>query len=323
MYSLARRITFGLQALLAVVTALLATGCGPGLSPNRPLAVRVVVPPDVEVLPLYLGIERGYFAAEGLAVTVVPDADQYRGLHTLADGGAEIAFGASSIVVESAKHGHDMRILAEAAWLGGRTAAIVVRGDGSVLDLAALAGRWIAAPSPGSQDRLLARARLDNDSAAAASNRVQWERTTAPEHRASQLANRDVDAAVLREPWLTDAIRAHGFTALAYLGTTNILFPTSTYVATSRWTDKHPDAVAAFQRALHRAAGASARPALDDLAVRHLHITPHTAARMDLPLYPTIGPSAAQLQRVPNLMHHYGILTGPFRVAPLVALSGE
>lgn len=52
MYSLARRTTFGLRVLLAVVTALLATGCGPALSPDHPLAVRVVVPPDVEVLAL-------------------------------------------------------------------------------------------------------------------------------------------------------------------------------------------------------------------------------------------------------------------------------
>lgn len=38
-------------------------------------------------------------------MTVFPDADQYRGLHTLADGDAEIAFGSSSIVVESAYRG--------------------------------------------------------------------------------------------------------------------------------------------------------------------------------------------------------------------------
>lgn len=262
------------------------------------------------------GIERGYFPAAGLAITTIPEHDLYTGLHTLVYGGADIAFGASTIVVETAYRGLDVRILAEAGWLGMRAAAIVVRGDGSVPALAALAGRTIGAPSTGSQGRLLAQARLDNDSEAVASDRVEWVPMDMPE----RAATRDVEAVVLREPWLIDAIDAHGFTALASLGDTSIIHPTSVYVAATAWAENHPDAVAAFQRALHRAARdlRQDRAALGDLAVRHLNITPGTSARMGIPIYPTSGPSVPQLQRIPDLMHRYGILAEPYRIAPLV-----
>ncbi|WP_340682742.1 hypothetical protein LCL61_29305 [Amycolatopsis coloradensis] len=77
------------------------------------------------------------------------------------------------------------------------------------------------------------------------------------------------------------------------------------YVATTAWTDNHPDAVPAFQRALHKVAKdlTEALGAREDLAVRHLYIAPDTATRMDFPVYPTSGPSVSQLQRVQNLMH--------------------
>ncbi|RSM80534.1 hypothetical protein DL991_10480 [Amycolatopsis sp. WAC 01375] len=323
MHSPFRRIAISLRVLLVIVTALLATGCGPAFSPEHPLAIRVIIPSELDALPLQLGVERGYFADEGLAVTVIAEHDQYTGVHTLVGGGADLAFGAGTIVVESAYRGLDVKILAEAGWLGERTAAIVVRGDGSVPDLAALAGRTIGAPSPGSQDRLLAQARLDNDSDAVPSARVEWVLMDMSERTASRLANRDADAVVLREPWLTDAVRAHGFIALAYLGDTSIIHPTSVYVATTGWTKKHPDAVAAFQRALHRAARdlQDDRAAFDALAARHLNLAPDTAARMGIPVYPTSGPSVLQLQRIPNLMQRYGILAEPYRVTPLVLAS--
>ncbi|MFK0249599.1 ABC transporter substrate-binding protein [Amycolatopsis azurea] len=323
MHSPPRRIALGLRILLAVAAALLATTCGPTLSLEHPLAVRVLVPPELDTLPLRLGVERGYFSAEGLTVTVLQEPDQCAGLHTLASGGAEIAFGASTVVVEAVYSGLRVTILAEAAWLAGRTAAIVVRDDGSVPDLAALTRRPVGAPHAGTQDRLLAQASLDNTSGAAPSNQVEWATMDMSEHIVTHLADHDIDAAVIREPWLTDAIHTHGFTTLTYLAATNLLYPLSTYVATTTWADRHPDTVAAFQRALHQAARDSTRPAIDNLAVRQLPINPDTAARMDIPLFPPRGPSVSQLQRVSNLLQHYGIIAGPYRIAPLVAPAGE
>ncbi|MFI7121909.1 ABC transporter substrate-binding protein [Amycolatopsis sp. NPDC049868] len=321
MVTVARRFTAVLHVVLVIGTTLLATaGCAPAFSPEHPLAIRVIVGPDLDTLPLRHGIERGYFAAEGLTVTTIPEPDPYTGLHTLVDGGADIAFGGGTVVVEAAYRGLDVKILAEAGWLGDRAAAIVVRGDGTIPDLAALAGHTIGAPSPGSQDRILAHARLDNDSGAVPSDHVQWVPMDPPDHTASRLAHKDADAVVLREPWLTDAIHAHGFTALAYLSDTSLLHPTSTYVATTAWAEQHPGAVTAYQRALHQAARdlRTDRAALNALAVRHLRITPDTAARLGIPLYPTHGPSVSQLQRIPNLMHRYGILAEPYRIAALV-----
>ncbi|MFD6072132.1 hypothetical protein [Amycolatopsis lurida] len=111
MLSTLRGIALG---VLVVVTALFATCCGSSLSSEHRSGWVSSSAGTRHRGPISQDRARPFFAAAGLAVSAVPAPDPYVGLSTLAGGGADIAFGSATSMVEMAYQGLDIRVLAEA-----------------------------------------------------------------------------------------------------------------------------------------------------------------------------------------------------------------
>jgi NitT/TauT family transport system substrate-binding protein len=131
---------------------------------------------------------------------------------------------------------------------------------------------------------------------------------------AAALAADQVQAAVLPEPFASQAQQMLGVTVLADLNqgaTTD--FPVQGYVVTRQWAAAYPHTLAAFLRALEEGQQrADARRSTAERAMQSLPTTPvplavseQTAAIMSLDNYP-VGPvDIPRIQRVANVMSQF------------------
>ena len=126
---------------------------------------------------------------------------------------------------------------------------------------------------------------------------------------AALAANR-VDAALLAEPFITQAAKEFGAVPLfdAASGPTAEL-PIAGYGTTGKFARENPKTVAAFQRAFAKgqeAAGAD-RSKVEKLLPGYAKIDPQTAALVNLGGFPS-RLEATRLQRIPDLMLEFGML---------------
>ncbi|MFK0249615.1 hypothetical protein ACIQUM_33365 [Amycolatopsis azurea] len=98
--------------------------------------------------------------------------------------------------------------------------------------------------------------------------------------------------------------------------------PTGSNVVTADWARQHPTEIAAFQKALSRAAKeATSKPEIvQQIAVREMKVDADDAPGMKMPIFP-LAPSGVQLQRWADLMDSYGVIDRPIRMADLFIAS--
>ena len=102
---------------LPLVVALAVTACGGGTdeSADGLTTVRVAVIPTVTKAPMYLAMEKGFFADEGLAVEASVVQDGAAVTAAVTSGSAEFASSALVPTVVAADKGIPVRIVATAA----------------------------------------------------------------------------------------------------------------------------------------------------------------------------------------------------------------
>lgn len=309
-------------AVLAGLAVLVVTGCSaPAPSPEAPERPRLTVTslPIVDVAPLYLAQQAGYFRDAGLDVTIRPLTSSPQGFSGLADGSIDIVAGANYVTyLQAQAQGRaDLRVVAEAALASPGLDQVVVGPRSGIADLRGLAGRTVAVntPPPNIQtltlDRVLAGRGVDPRT-------VRY--VPMPFARAvDALRDGTLDAAWLVEPFVTQAERAVG--ALPLVDPTSgptEAFPLDGYFTTSRFAEQFPATVRAFRTAISRGA-ALAADAQRTTAVlpTFAPVDGPTATLITLPNYPTTL-EPARLQRVADLMNAAGMTPRRLDVADLV-----
>ncbi len=129
-----------------------------------------------------------------------------------------------------------------------------------------------------------------------------------------------VSAISVVEPFLTGAEQMLGAKmVLSQCSGSLASFPLSGYFATESWTQRFPHTAAAFQRAMEKAqAYADANPdAVRQVLPTYTKVTAAAAQHLVLNSFPATL-SAAELQRVADLMHTGGVLQSPFNVQPML-----
>nr|WP_255355347.1 ABC transporter substrate-binding protein [Amycolatopsis sp. MJM2582] len=319
-----KRCSSVLSFVLAATLLLATSACGllggdtdESSGPRPKVAATLMT--ILDSAPLRWAIDQGYFRAAGIEVTPVPAESGQAGIAKLQGGDADIAYaGDVAIISAVATGGLDLRVIAQAAMAGPETMWIMVRNDGSVPTVADLAGKRIAHNGVNGVSHMLTRAvmathKVDDST-------VQWTRANFPDIP-GLLARKEIDAALLPEPYimaankqqlkpLIDPIKGGGFEQS---------IPTGSYVVTAAWAQQHPAEIAAFQRALRRAAAeVTSKPEIvQQLAVREMKVDAGDAQLMKLPIFP-LKPSAVQLQRWADLMHSFGVIKQPVRMSDLV-----
>jgi NitT/TauT family transport system substrate-binding protein len=310
--------------LTVAAAAVLAAGCGSSAASqtNKPAVekpdITVAVVPAISAAGLYIAVQRGYFAAVGLHVKVVPIASGINALPNLVNGSVDIDEGqwAADLAAEASGAAR-LKALAAASSGGPGVQQIVVPAGSPVQTVPGLRGKTIAVNALKGLAVLLTSNVLESNGVDPAS--VHFVVIPFPAMGTALAAHR-VDAAFIAEPSLSAAETGHGVVPLADVDQgASQNFPISGYVATTVWAQKYPKTAAAFVWALERGqtlAGTS-RAAVQQALVPALHISKVTAAMMALGTFPlTVNP--IQLARVADLMQHNGLLPSSVKPAALV-----
>jgi NitT/TauT family transport system substrate-binding protein len=130
---------------------------------------------------------------------------------------------------------------------------------------------------------------------------------------AAALKSGEINAAVLPEPFASQAQQAYGVSTLADLDQGAATdFPVQGYVVTRQWAAQYPHTLAAFNRALQEGQEIAdtnrhaIELAMEELPMKPvpLAVTKLTAAVMAADNYP-VGVDPIRLQRVADVMHQF------------------
>lgn len=280
--------------------------------------------PVLGVAPLYIAIENGYFADEGLAVTAEVFPSGALSLPAMIGGELDLVF--SSYIpfyLAQAQGAAQLQIVAESSASAPNSFGIYTMPDSPVQTLADLEGRKLAVNVTGALAELMAREALANTGVDA--SRVEFVEVPFPEIGAV-LQRGDADAGFLAEPFITAASATLGVERLADVGVGTVDgLPIDGFGATEAWVKQHPNTAAAFQRAIQRAA----ETAGDNRAEVEKVITSY--AKVDVTLAPLMAPlqyptsiNPTRLERVSDLMDAHGFYKDkePVDVASMVGIPG-
>jgi NitT/TauT family transport system substrate-binding protein len=311
------------RRLAFVVVCALLVGCGsssPSEEGSGPDRVNVGVIAILDVAPIYLGKEKGFFANRDIDLTL-----------TTAQGGAAIVpavvsgqyqFGFSNVV--SLLLARSQRLPLKVVSNGNNSTgvdgkdfgSVLVRADSPIRSAADLAGRNIAVNTLRNIVDTTVRASVRK--AGADPSRLRFTELPFPDMPAA-LQGGEVDAAFMVEPFQS-AARAQGARSVAssYVDAASNL-TVAVYFTSQELLQRDPDLVRRFSEAMRESlAYADAHP---DEARRvigtYTRITPEVIAQVTLPKWPP-EVNRASVQTLADLALQDGLLESPADVGALL-----
>ncbi|HEY2309155.1 MAG TPA: ABC transporter substrate-binding protein [Streptosporangiaceae bacterium] len=327
-------------AAAAAAGLFLVTGCHvPGFSssaaggPTATGTVTVVAPLGVAAAPLYIGLKDGLFSRAGLTVHVVSASSVPQEVAALRKGSADIAFGDYADMFFAQEDNPALHLLAVADGYdaGPNVMEVLTLPNSGILKPKDLVGRTVGTAQqqgmplrnqkhqfiPYSTDTVATWSVLSSDNVDG--GKVRWHPMPANE-LVSALKNGKVAAILATEPTIYEAESQLGAVPVldSCTGATANL-PLDGYFTTTSYAGRNAQAVAAFRGALEKAQAQAAMAApLQTALTKSTGLQAQAAAMITLGTYPTTL-SAANLQRVVNLMFTFGALPKQFNVPSIVA----
>ena len=326
---LIKRLGFCLAAAIPAVTLAACSSGGSGGTPTGPppevSSVIVNVIPTADAAGVYIAEDDGYFAQQGLNVKIVTNPTGNDAIGDLQNGTAQFVQGTDVTFIQAQDVGSfdskpaNLRIVADTSQLQpGNQGLYVMPGHYDSLQQLVSAHATVGVPADNVLGRLLISSLLtaNGDSVNALKYQI-----FSPEVLPVALAKGAIAAAYLPEPLGTYSEQGVGAQELADLDqgpTANL--PVGMITASASWAQAHPNTVAAFQRALNEGqlVADTNRGAVQDALEKW---TPDQsrliAASIAIDSYP-LSMSAAQMQRVPDAMYEYGLLSKPFQISSII-----
>ncbi|EIF00651.1 ABC transporter substrate-binding protein [Saccharomonospora glauca] len=273
--------------------------------------------PSIDVAPLYIAKNEGYFEDEGLNVKIEQVASGQAATQKMIGGDADIV--QSSYVPFLLAHkgsGADLKIISDAVSAAPDTFVLVAKKGGDVKSIDDLEGKKIAVSALKTiSDTMVMSAMKTNGLDYRSVEFVQMSFPDIP----SAVAKGQVDAGLVIEPFLTMGAEEYGVTPIADVATGPTKdFPLAGYGALADFVEKNPKTVAAFQRAMERATeDAQDRAVIEPVIQETAGIDATTASLVKLPNFHA-SLDASRLQRVPDLMVEFGLLDEKLDIAPMI-----
>ena len=327
-------------AAAAAAGLILVTGCHvPGFSsstaagPTASGTVTVAAVPGVADAPLYIGLKDGLFSQAGLTVHVVHVSSVPQEVAALRNRSADIAFGdyADMFFAQEQRSAPHLLAVADGYDAGPNVMEVLTLPNSGIVKPSDLVGRTVGTaqrqgmplrdvkhqPIPYSTDTVATWSVLSSDNVGGA--KVRWDPMPAND-LVSALQNGQVAAILATEPTIYEAESQLGAVPVldSCTGATANL-PLDGYFTTSSYAGRNAQAVAAFRGALEKAqAQAAMAVPLQTALTKSTGLKAQAAAMITLGTYPT-ALSAANLQRVVDLMYNYGALPKQLNVPSMVA----
>lgn len=271
--------------------------------------LQVGIVPVVDVAPLYLGIEKGFFEEEGL------DVEPY-----IAQGGAAIipavvsgeqAIGFSNIVSLLLAEENDLPVQVIAQGIQATddpendTAAIGVLADSDITEPKDLEGKTIAVNTLANISELTVKAALAGEGVDV--DTLNLVEVPIPD-MVGQLESGQIDAAGFVEPFVTVG-KNEGFRMIIYdRVATEPQMTVATYFTSKEFLESDPEVVEGFVRAMNRSLEyATEHPdEARDAISQYTEIPPEVLDEVVLPLWQT-DLNVPSIEKLAELMVTYGI----------------
>jgi NitT/TauT family transport system substrate-binding protein len=332
------RMRVRLQTLAPITAILLlaATGCSGALGGTSSAAtgglekttLNVAVVPAVDSAGFFVALHEGLFKAQGLTINYSPATSSDTVIDQQVAGKYDITGGNYVSYIQHYVQDHQqLQIIAEGSVMLEGSQAVYTLPSSKIKTLADLKGHVLGINAPRNINYLLAASVLTENGVNLSG--VQFPSQPIPfPQMGAELAAGKVAAAAMPEPFATAAEQQYGAVKLADLnqGATED-FPIQGYVATKAWVQQNPNTLKAFVAALEQGQeiADTSRPAVEQ-AMESLNgpmngqIPPLVAAVMALNNYP-IGIDEIRLQRVPDVMQQFGLLSARFNIGQMLGSS--
>lgn len=303
-----RRAVAGLAgvALLVVLSACGALGDPPDEEPPKGAlevsTLKVSVQLNIDAATFFVAQDKGYFREEGLSIDLTVAQKGSATIDNLAGGSVDVGLSSypPGILARVKKAAPDLTIVADGATTTPELFGVVVKKDSPIKVPADLAGKKIAVSSKGGIGELALRSQMKARDIKIDPNLfIPFGFADMP----SRLEAGDIDAAIMNEPYLTTALQEKGVQKVIdpFTGPTAD-FSTTGFFAKKSFIDKHPNTMAAFVRAIVKAAKASNdRLVVQQVIQQNIKVDKKIADLMRMPIYQTTA-EPSRLQRVIDLM---------------------
>jgi NitT/TauT family transport system substrate-binding protein len=249
--------------VIGLACLLLAAGCGGGNGggggggdqADRPVTLKVGVIPIVDVAPLYLGREKGFFKEERLTIQPQLAEGGAAIVPSVVSGDYEVGFSNATSLIIAASRGLPVQMIAQGSTGGPKPTAkeaydgVLVKSGSSIRSPKDLEGKTIAVNTLQNVGPLTINNALQT--AGADYRSVKYVEIPFPDMNAA-IATGRVDAGWMVEPFVTQGT-GQGHRAVLYpFEETAANLTVATYFITKRYAEQNADVVDRFVRAMNR-----------------------------------------------------------------------
>jgi NitT/TauT family transport system substrate-binding protein len=274
-------------------------------APGVPDNVTAEVIPIVDVAPIYLGKEKGFFTAENINLTLDTAAGGANIIPGVASGQFQFGFSNAPSVMIAKTNGLPLKVIAPGNATAGKPDAdfsgLVVK-DPAITRPSQLAGKKVAANTLKGIVELSIRELVAKDGGDPSS--VEVVAIGFPDMVAA-LDNDQVDAIFAVEPTLS-AAKAKGWKVLGSFATIDPKMTVALYFTSTKLATENPDLVARFTRALTKSLEyAQANPdEVRRIVGTYTSVPEAVRTAMTLPSFPT-SVDASSLETLAGLIEKY------------------
>lgn len=313
-----RRLLAPIAAAAAMVVTLAA--CGGGSSSSNASAsssggqqemrhVKVGAIPIVDVAPIYLGVEQGFFKKRNIDVEIVQTTGGAAAVPGVVSGDFQYAFANITSLLLAQTQGLPLKVIASGNASTGKEnadfAGIVVPPNSTITRAKELEGHTVAVNNLKNIGEVTIRAAIEKDGGDP--SKVKFVELAFPDMPAA-LATGKVEAAWLVEPFFTVAKQQGNKLISSNLAITAPNLTIGTYFTTTKQAQQEKGLTQDFTAALQDSLKYSQEHPDDvrRILLTYTQIKPEVAQAITLPAYPT-EVNKASVETLAKLMKKYGM----------------
>jgi NitT/TauT family transport system substrate-binding protein len=289
------------RAALAAAAVLLLTACGGGQTPSTGASdggapaspglttVKVSVIPIIDVAPIYLGNQQGFFAAEGLKLEITTAQGGAAIVPAVASGQVDFGFSNLTSLIIAKSKGLPLKIVAPGAGSTGVQGkdfgGVVVKADSPIKTAADLVGKRVAVNTLNNINDTTVRASIR--AAGGDAKNVKFTELAFPDMLAA-LDKGNVDAVQVVEPFLATAKKGGDRVVASNYVDTAPNLTIAGYFTSQQTAGAKPDLVKRFASAMQKSLEyATGNPdAVRKVLLTYTKIDPALTDALTLPAYP-------------------------------------